>query len=478
MLLDAGQLSDGELTGAAFDVCICGAGPAGITLARTLAGIGWRVALMEGGGLEPDARSQALYQGEIVGLPYYPLDACRLRYFGGTSNHWGGYTRPLDRRDFEVAPHDPLNAWPIKKTDLDPFADTTAEILDLPPAEAPLDLFAGKEAAIEPSLYRVSPTRFGSKYRDELARSERIRLVLNANMVDIRLASGLRSVDAFVFCSNARDERFAVRARHFALCCGGIETARLLLDADRQVPGGIGNSHDLVGRYFSEHLEIEVGRTLLKSPLADLNFYIASDKLVAERQCLAFELELLPLAADDPSCALPFDERLARALRDPEHACFDAILFVVAGQTLNRDSRVALSDKRDRFGLRQLKLDWRLSNIDGETLRVAAEEMGRAMARHDIGRLHLDPWVASDPIQVPISEESGGSSHHMCTTRMSADPAAGVVDADCRVHGIDNLFIGGSSVFASPGVSNPTFTIVQLALRLAEHLNARLTRGQ
>ncbi len=475
MLLDAAQLADAELAGT-FDVCICGAGPAGITLARGLADLGWRVALMEGGGAEPDPRSQSLYQGEIVGLPYYPLDACRLRYLGGTSNHWGGYTRSLDRRDFEAAPHDPLNAWPIKKADLDPFAEATAEILDLPPAEAPLDLFAGKEPLIEPSLYRVSPTRFGSKYRDELARSERVRLVLNASLVDIRLAPGLRGVDAFVFRSFAREEPFEVRARCFALCCGGLETARLLLGADRQLPGGIGNSHGLVGRYFSEHLEIEVGRALLKSPLADLNFYIASDRLVRERGCLSFELELLPLVADDPACAAPFEERLARALRDPDHACFDAILFVVAGQAPNRDSRVELSDKRDRFGLRQLRLDWRLSDIDKRTLRIAAEEMGRAMARHDIGRLHLDPWVMSERAEPPISEEGGGSSHHMCTTRMSADPATGVVDADCRVHGTDNLYIGGSSVFASPGVSNPTFTIVQLALRLAGHLNARLTQ--
>ncbi len=149
---------------------------------------------------------------------------------------------------------------------------------------------------------------------------------------------------------------------------------------------------------------------------------------------------------------------------------------MVLGQALNRESRVELSDKRDRFGLRQLALDWRLSDIDKRTLRIGAEEMGRAMARHDIGRLHLDPWVTSERAEPPINDESGGSSHHMCTTRMSADPAAGVVDADCRVHGIDNLYIGGSSVFASPGVSNPTFTIVQLALRLAGHLNARLTR--
>lgn len=474
MLFDAGQRQEDWFRDVIFDVCVCGAGPAGITLAVALANKGWRVALMEAGGLESDLQSQALYRGDNGGLPYYPLDACRLRYFGGTSNHWGGYTRPLDARDFEPLAQHPPNEWPIRKRDLDPYAEPTSQILDLPPEKPPLDIFGGKEALIEPSVYRVSPMRFGPKYREGLALADRISVYLNANLVDIDLDSSLRSVSVLVFRSYSRDEPFRVRARHFALCCGGLENARVLLNADRQHPRGIGNDHDLAGRYFCEHLEIPVGRAILASPPGELNFYIASDKLIAERRCLGFELELLPLERDDPSCALPFAERLARALREPESVCFDAIVLAVIGQSLDGGSRVTLSDKMDRFALRQIKLDWRLADIDRQTMRSAAEEMGRAMARHDVGRVRLDPWVTEVDMEVPLSEEAGGSSHHMCTTRMSNDPRTGVVDRDCRVHGIENLYIGGSSVFASPGVSNPTFTIVQLALRLGDHLDARL----
>ena len=85
------------------DVCVIGAGPAGITLARALAAAGASVALMEAGGLEISAESQDAYVGTTVGLDYFPLDTCRLRYFGGTSGHWGGMCRNLDAYDFE--PH-------------------------------------------------------------------------------------------------------------------------------------------------------------------------------------------------------------------------------------------------------------------------------------------------------------------------------------------------------------------------------------
>ena len=477
MLHNAEQRRDDWFRDVIFDVCICGAGPAGITLARTLASKGRRVAVMEAGGPEVSPQSQDLYRGENIGLPYYPLDACRLRFLGGTSNHWGGYTRPLDARDFEALPQHPFNAWPIKRADLDIYAQHTAEILDLPPEAPSFDIFGGKEDLIEPSQYRISPIQFRSKYRGELEGSENISLYLNANLVEIVLDAGRRYVSGLNFRAYSRDETFRVEARHYVMCCGGLENARILLNSDKQIPEGIGNAHDLVGRYFCEHLEIGVGHAILATPPDRLNFYIASKKLISERRCLSFELELLPLERDHASCELSLGERVSHALREPDSACFDAIVLVVIGQSLNRDSRVTLSKKKDRFGLRQLALDWRLAPIDHQTIKTAAEEMGRAMARRDVGRMRLEPYMTQREIEVPITPERGGSSHHMCTTRMSDDPATGVVDRDCRVHGVTNLYLAGSSVFASPGVSNPTFTIVQLALRLGDHLNARLGKA-
>jgi choline dehydrogenase-like flavoprotein len=135
----------------------------------------------------------------------------------------------------------------------------------------------------------------------------------------------------------------------------------------------------------------------------------------------------------------------------------------------NPNSRVMLDDKRDALGLPRAKLDWRLTDTDKTTIRIAQEELSLAFGAAGLGRVktvfrEAGPWPST--IQ--------GGNHHMGTTRMSADPRTGVVDSDCRVHGLANLWIGGSSVFPTTGTSNPTLTILALALRLASHLKERM----
>jgi len=436
---------------------------------------------MEAGGLEFSPESQSVYQGDNIGLPYASLDACRLRYFGGTSNHWDGYTRPLDVRDFEPLPHHPLNEWPIKQEDLNGYSARADEILDLPSDQPPPSLFGEKETILKPIELRPSaPTRFGPKYKEELASSELVSLCLNANLVDIQLDTNLQAVSSVLFRSNARTEPFAISARYIVVCCGGLENARILLNSNHQIPGGIGNQHDLVGRFFSEHLEVEVGHAIMASPLKSPSIYIANNDLILARQCLSFFAELYPLRAeetrfqryaDSALCALPFSQRMGRALLGRDPICFDAVVVITTEQAVNPDSRVTLSDRTDRFGLRHLSLDWRLTDLDYHTVRTAALELGRALAQHGVGRMRLSPSLLDPSLPIP---KIGSQDHHMCTTRMSDDPKIGVVDRNCRVHGVENLYMGGSSVFASGGVSNPTYSIVQLALRLADHLGSRL----
>ena len=142
---------------------------------------------------------------------------------------------------------------------------------------------------------------------------------------------------------------------------------------------------------------------------------------------------------------------------------------------MNPDSRVRLADARDGFGLRRTALDWRLTEMDYRTMRLSTLALARHVAEADIGRMRVYDWLlAEDPVAPGLSDGNGhvGSWHHMGTTRMADDPRQGVVDRDCRVHGIDNLYIGGSSVFSSVSYVNPTYTITQLALRLGDHISA------
>ena len=492
MIVDADQGGASAFAGRSFDVCIAGTGPAGITLAHRLAAKGASVALFEAGGFDEDDQSQDLYQGDIVGRDYFPLDVARLRYYGGTSNHWGGWSRPLDAHDFLPNPFNPLSGWPIARSDLDPYGDETATILDLnQPPDAALDMFNGVPSEFVPIFFRFSPpTRFGPKYKAEIAASNRIALCLNANLVDLVLDDSGRSIGEATLRSYNQPAPFTVRASYFVVALGGLENPRFLLNANRQRPAGIGNEHDLVGRYFLEHLHVPVGPMVLRQAEPNMMIYSPTPGMMADEGVLNFGLRLTPIfppapGSDDakkvdPACADPLTDLVAAEMAGTPIWCpgRGGEVFLVGEQALNPESRVLLTDDRDRFGLRRMALKWTLSDIDFHTLRTATVQLASLMATRDVGRMKVKDWLLSDdPAPKLTLDELQGGNHHMGTTRMSDDPKTGVVDRDCRVHSVDNLFMGGSSVFATSGHANPTYTIVQLALRLGDHLGQLIAAG-
>ena len=165
------------------------------------------------------------------------------------------------------------------------------------------------------------------------------------------------------------------------------------------------------------------------------------------------------------------------ASRDPEANPWGRVV-VNSEPGLNPESRVTLAEERDPLGLRRIRLDWQTLPIDDRTIHATTLAFAGHLADRDEGRVRLyDTALSETPIRATEPEQRLNGWHQMCTTRMSDDPATGVVDRDCRVHGIDNLYIGGSSVFSTPGFQNPTYTIVQLALRLGDHLAATMPAG-
>lgn len=535
MLIDARSVEDGaELTA---DLSIVGSGPAGLSIADRLRSSGLSVCVVEAGASQPDVHTQQLYRGDIAGRRYFALDSCRFRMFGGSSNRWGGWCRPLDPADFASPAGSSLPGWPIAPADLVPYATDAADLLELPRDRfdvagwpgglaEPLELAGGE---FEHVLVRFSPkTNFADRYGRRLLSDRRTTVLLNANVTELIMEPGAARLNG-LRVRTLTGRTLTVRSRAVVLAAGGIENPRLLLASTATRPAGVGNEHDLVGRCFMEHIHAHAGHLRLRDHTAPPAFYrrsvIAGEEvrgLIAptgparRRQDLlacSFQIEpavhsaystpflgwpsavtfrttdaYLRLRRHRPELAdrlratsdrLWYRAMRSRTARDQQRALAASAselgpdptgllaLYARTEQTPNLSSRVTLSGRRDALGMPVGRLDWRLSDRDVGSVRGWLARLDAALRQTGQGRV-------VGPVEGWESQISGGP-HHMGTTRMSADPRHGVVDANCRVHSVDNLFIAGSSVFSTGGWANPTFTLVGLALRLADHLRVVLT---
>jgi choline dehydrogenase-like flavoprotein len=560
MFVDGRSVGNGQELEA--DVAIVGSGAAGITLARQLGAAGMRTLVIESGDVRLEAATQDLYAGDNVGLPYFPLESSRLRYFGGTTNHWSGTCRPYDAFDLERHPWIPNSGWPLSMADLDPYYPEAGEICGLPSADwetaawiregGPGTLDLDPERIVSRVAQNVLDThrRFARNYGDELESSSAVTVLMNTNLVEIQLGESLDAVVGLALATLS-GVGFGARARAYVIATGGIENARLLLASNARLPAGIGNGNDLVGRFFLEHPRF-TGATFAPFEAGiDVRFYQSHDALdsritgylalpeaVREAEGLVdvqfrleprfpafFErarrapdvesmrelmgrseadpelLEDLGRVADDLTSwrrflsfggplPVPLPDAAAAVIgADPEERAslipevFGDIATLAYGESFggiplsgvdittriepvpNPDSRVRLGSARDALGIPRAELDWRLSRADRESVVRAVELLGAELGRADLGRLRL----VLDP-EAGWPDDLAGGWHHMGTTRMHDDPLKGVVDRDCRVHGMRNLFVAGSSVFTTAGSGTPTLTIVALALRLAAHL--------
>jgi choline dehydrogenase-like flavoprotein len=499
MLIDARKV-DRDRTFEA-DLCIVGAGAGGITIAREFTGRGFSVMLLESGGFEFEQENQALYRGETTG-PFMPgrgtyLLRARSRYFGGSTNCWEGQCRPLDEIDFEERSWVPESGWPFPKSHLEPFYERAASVCQITPfgydVEKALSpgrpaLTVGDGDAIETKLFHLSPpTHFGEVYRKELVEAGNIQVLLHANVVDIVANPNASAVD-LVEVQCLTGNRLWVRAAFYVLATGAVENARLLLSSNKLQKPGLGNQNGLVGRYFLEHANWIAGSLCLTRPSDSMSLYEGAApepgignpafgalcvKEDVQRRLQFLNSGFLLLRTSEVRGLM---EAIGNVAFEIDHfgdepaspgAPYYAMLYTRTEQTPNPDSRVTLSEELDALGKPRVSLHWQLSDLDTQKIRELVEFLSRELGRNSAGRVSLrvtdqNPW--------PLRP----ADHSMGTTRMHNDPKKGVVDPQCRVHGIANLYMGGSSVFPTCGFSNPTFTLVALALRLADHLSEAL----
>jgi choline dehydrogenase-like flavoprotein len=533
------------------DLCVIGAGPAGIAIARSFIGTSTTVCLVEGGGLAGEDRSQSLYEGSSAGSPPFDAGTSRMRVFGGSCTLWGGGCIPLADTDLEPRDWVPESGWPLRYADLAPWYAKAREYCRIDPEHVfgpgtfegptprtPLDL--DPEAMVN-FIFARSPITFGEAYRDALAQASNITVLLHANVMELRATDNASAVtEATIGSLDGR--RGHVRARHYVLAAGGIENARILLLSDSVAPRGLGNDHDLVGRYFMDHPSGAIGSIRSEQPdrltrpyersIGKIRASVASEiglSIEAQREHRTLNARVHPFAVEgevprgiralrDVRAALRpptrdeaalVEARLSAALQNgpggtaalamPQNLAISAmrlglhigdVIRAVAlkvgdkptvksdrvelvgffEQAPNRDSRVMLDDTRDALGLRRVRVDWQLTELDRHTHRVLGALTGHRLAQACAGRFDAAAWT-TDP---DGPSEVHGTAHHMGTTRMAGDATQGVVDTQGKVHGVANLHVAGSSVFPTGGWAFPTFTLIALSLRLAEQLRVLL----
>jgi choline dehydrogenase-like flavoprotein len=538
-----------------FDVCVVGAGPAGLAVVQSLIGTSRSVCLLEAGPSGDEAAE--LDDVELRAEDPYPqghIRETRAAMVGGTAGRWsfrlvgtgedpepapvGCRYLPLDRWDFEARPEIGTPGWPITAADLTPWYDAAQRMCGLGPFDYTPDAWADPErdcvplplagTGVETSMFQFGPaTAFTQDARARLEASPNIHLRTDTQALRLELdPAGERVIGVRVLGPDRQET--VLRSHRVVLAAGTIENVRLILDTGRDGGRTPGDDTGLVGRYFMEHPLVR-GGLLVTDPgaatIRHLGLYASrqvagtwvSGKLTLSEEVLRSEglpacsALLLPRSASfgtrgsqavarlrSPSGrAAPVPERLRLALTalgdadsvmrsvraargvqpsldragwgGPE-ADTSLTVFELLHQTEQApdwDNRLELTPRRDAHGRSEVALDWRWSELDQDRVGRARDLFAAALEQAGMGTVVQRDWDRGRPRNL------GGTHHHLGGLRMGSNPGEGVVDEHCRVHGTDNLFVAGASVFPSGGFANPTLTVVALALRLGAHLAAQ-----
>lgn len=479
-------------------VVVIGSGIAGAELATYLARNGKQVVLLESGREKFDPSIQALNDVVFLGkrhrelvpdsyyhqyLPPELRGVSRLRQFGGTSNLWTGKWKYLQKIDFEERDWVANSGWPISYEEVLPhyrsaakdygFGDLETEA-NRPEIVAFRQEIAAGGLKMSSFYWEESPTRTAIRFGDEMRQSKDLTVVMGATATELRLDDNCKRINS-VTCRSLEGHEITVEGDVVILATGAFEAARLLLASDRQIPVGIGNESGYVGQFYTDHPKHHIGKLypehLTRKYAIELQYdpkpkfcicFALDDETQKQHQLLEHVLYLQPIYERMRS-------RVKRMLmgrkpcRDNNGLVSHYRVKFVTEQAPHTNSKVKLGADLDALGQRKLEVDWCFLDQDKQSMETTLKLLTQRFEQLGIGTFDFGD-------DLPSLDNMTDAAHQMGTTRMARNSDEGVVDADCRVFGTDNLYIASSSVFPTGPSYSPTFTILALARRLGQHL--------
>lgn len=474
MLIDGRSLDKQEFKA---DLCIIGAGAAGIALASEFFDSSKKIIVIESGGKEYSEKTQQLYSGKSMRSPY-DVTHSRLRFLGGSTNHWEGMCCPLDASDFEKKEWLEESGWPITYEQIAPYYARAAHFLNLS-GTSNSDFSSPQNLLPHQHRFKYGAWRYAHAMMPDSAlpqgihTKKNIQVILNSNLFDVtNNNTTIRSVTL----KTLEGQSFIVKAEHYVLACGGIENARLLLALN-----ALKYLSDVTGKYFMEHPRFEAGQLFTYAKPNELKPFEQDLDIKNQPEIIyniAPDTELMKKFSLLNCCSVVRDIRtvkntpliaayMARFFRKNPDLMWQSTLFMRMEHAPSRDNFVSLGDQKDALGMPLTKLSFSLGEKEWESARQFTLLLAEYFGYHSMGVVNIAPWLRE---YKGWPKHTLWSQHHMGTTRMGYTRSDSVVNADCKIHGLDNFYIAGSSLFPTSGWANPTYTIVALSIRLADHL--------
>ena len=452
-------------------VAIIGGGMAGLALAEKLSPH-LSVLVIERGDVAiappgDEVESEATSSGLA-----YPFGAIRDFRLGGSTSIWAGYCAEFDDFDFRLRDWVPMSGWPFERADLHPFRDDVGTFLNLKSADFEPDVVTQNALLPVPTQVdglQVTAWRFGKPILRILEDGSfenpdltALDIIANSRALDIILTSDHSQVD-HIKCRTRHGHAFTVKADAYIIASGGLESARLLLASQSQIARGVANSSNLVGRCFCEHPHLVAHgfEFAQEHPIE-----IWAEK-IADRD--GFPFSLCAGLPEQRQSELAVLNHRAHIFRTPQMAMSDRPkLGLFLEQSPNPESCVSLGPELDDWGVPKLNLHWAMNDLDRHTFAAAANEIGEQLESFGAGRM-THAMRAADIRDEHVLH----SNHQLGTTRMSTDPELGPLNGHGRSHDHDNLYVAGGGMFPTVSWANPSFTMLLLTLRLAEHIKQR-----